>query len=927
MTESSSYLALPPWWEASVAADIVIAVAYLCIAFLILEPLTRHRQLRTNQLATVTAAIFVSSAVVYGLQALQPLLFSPTGPDGRPEASAATPGWVASWHLLTACVAVCYLGLRRWSGTLHDRAPLFEDLQAKERVFCLEELAAAAAERDAAQEERDAYAHMLRSIIENSQSAIYVKDLEGRYLMCNPRLIEFMGLTEPQILGQTDDVLKPALAAARRASDARAQEGRFEVDEWDDAFDDGQHLYQSVKFPLYDEAGDLYATCGISLDLTDQKCFVQAIAQRDAALAATAAKSAFLATMSHEIRTPMNAVIGMTDLLIETDLDEQQREFAELVRSSGHSLLSVINDILDYSKIESGELLLEATPFDLIDEIEGCLDVVSVSATERNLGLLSYVDRNCPSHVVGDPGRLRQIVVNLLSNAVKFTHAGEILVTVTSKEQEDGRLQVSVSVADTGIGIAEDALEALFKSFTQVDASTTRIYGGTGLGLAISQRLAEAMGGELTVTSTPGVGSTFTAVVLMGQCADSDKVESVAKAAAPDLVGRSALLVDDNDTNLRILDLQLTNVGMHCTTVSSPAEALELVSAGQSYDLAVLDLNMPQMDGVELGQALKDLTSSSMPLVLLASIGTRPPAARNTFSSMLTKPIKSGVLRRAISSVLSDEAELHAQTCRSSASAEPNALRVLLAEDNLVNQRVARLTLANMGFEVDIVDNGRAAVEAVLETSYDVVLMDMQMPEMDGLAATREIRRLLPEERQPKIIAMTASVLAEDQAACADAGMDDYLAKPVRGQVLRAALDDRVAPHPRLPAAEVAAEVTPQRALQPAIDETALRLLAEQLGDDIGAQREVLSSYLDEGGVSMKALLSAAVESDAKTVLSVAHSLRSTSVIVGARGLADTLLGAEAVARSTPEKLPTLVSILRSEYERVETALRATMLR
>ena len=401
---------------------------------------------------------------------------------------------------------------------------------------------------------------------------------------------------------------------------------------------------------------------------------------------------------------------------------------------------------------------------------------------------MSEVDEGCPQWVSGDPARLRQILVNLLSNAVKFTDHGEVVVAVRTESQPGQGVPLLVEVTDTGIGIPADRMDRLFRSFNQVDASTTRVYGGTGLGLAISQRLAAAMGGELDVRSEVGVGSVFRLSALL-------RTSTAGRAVLPPLPaldGKSVLLVDDNATNRRILRRQIEAWGMVASDTAFPAEALEWVGAGAHYDLAVLDMQMPGLSGVELANALRQCPSGrDLPMVLLSSLGCRPPLSTEPdFAATLTKPVKSAALRDSVAGALHlrpFQSRIPEQRIGDDVVAGA-PLRILFAEDNSTNQLVGRLMLAKLGHRVDVVGNGREAVEALRWASYDLVLMDVQMPEMDGLEATRRIRTDLPGPRQPHIVALTASVASEDRMACRDAGRDGYLAKPVRLAELSAAL-------------------------------------------------------------------------------------------------------------------------------------------
>ena len=533
----------------------------------------------------------------------------------------------------------------------------------------------------------------------------------------------------------------------------------------------------------------------VAHDVTERAEAQEAVARaRDAAVEASRVKSMFLATMSHEIRTPMNGVIGMASLLADTGLDAEQREYTHVIRSSGESLLAIINDILDFSKIEAGQLELEDHPFVLSTCVEDALDVVAPLAAAKGIELLHESQDACPTAVRGDVTRLRQVLVNLLSNAVKFTPAGEIVVRMSCRESAANTITAHFSVADQGIGISHEQMRHLFQPFAQADASTTRTHGGTGLGLAISRRLATAMGGDLWAESESGRGSIFHLTVLL-QIAEPPPAFSDPRPSS-DLRGRHALVVDDSDNSRTILRHRLTLWGITSRDSGDPSVALDWVVAGERFDIAVLDMHMPGTNGVALATQLRATPAARhLPLILLSSLGDRPSAADAAhFATILSKPIKPSALYAAVANaladpnfpVIADQDPAAAQI--DGAATTHQRVHVLLAEDNLVNQKVALGTLNRLGYRADIAANGFEVLQALQRQHYDIVLMDVHMPELDGLDATRRIREEFPANRQPRIIAMTANAFAEDRDRCIEAGMDDYISKPVRIEALAAAL-------------------------------------------------------------------------------------------------------------------------------------------
>ncbi len=774
--------------------------------------------------------------------------------------------------------------------------------------------------------------------MQTSPVAIVTMDLGGKVTGWNPGAERLFQYPQEEALGRTMEQL---VATPEVRDEVRANIRQTLGGEWIRAIGrrarkDGTRVDVEISSMPVVVEGAQVGMIAIYHDITEL------LRARREAEAANEAKGAFLATMSHEIRTPLNAVIGMSGLLLNTPLADEQREYAEIVRQSGDALLTVINDILDFSKIEAGRLELESQPFDLRECVEGALDLVATRAAEKGLDLAYLVGDGTPAAIVGDVTRLRQVLLNLLSNAVKFTERGEVVLSVSAQRLDgpEGLHELTFAVRDTGIGIPADRLGRLFQSFSQVDASTTRRYGGTGLGLAISQRLAELMGGRIGVTSEVGLGSEFRFSIRAAAAAEVPlPSRRDLSGVQPSLRGKRVLVVDDNATNRRIVTTHLGNWGLPARATESPREALAWIRAGEPFDVAILDMHMPEMDGATLAHAIRqEPAGAALPLILFTSLGRREALAESeAFAAYLHKPIKPSQLFDALVSVLADQPVHVPERGVGRSELDPemagrHPLRILLAEDNVVNQKVALRLLGQLGYRADLAANGLEAIDAVGRQTYDVVLMDVQMPELDGFEASREINRRWPGERRPRIVAMTANAMQGDRELCMAAGMDDYVAKPIRVDELVAALarvprraDPAVRPAPapmragdgwQEAAAPRAADTAPAGEIDRA---TFDRLIASMGGPFV---TELVDTFVEDARDLVAGLRRALAGSDVDTFRRAAHSLKSTAETVGATRLSALARELEAQARGgSLDKIGDRLDRLADEYERAARAL------
>ncbi|ACB36365.1 multi-sensor hybrid histidine kinase [Leptothrix cholodnii SP-6] len=787
------------------------------------------------------------------------------------------------------------------------------------------------------------HAPLLARLLAIADDAVIVADAAQRIVLFNEGAERVFGYRLAEVLGQPLAMLLPEPARAAHAGHLRAfAQSALPARRMAERRDihgrraDGVLFDAEASISHVELDGQTYFAA-ILRDVSESRQARRALERAKAeAEAAERAKSLFLANMSHEIRTPLNAVIGMTTLLMDTPMSDEQLDFARTIRASGETLLGVINDILDFSKADVGKLEIEQQRFDLRRCVEDALDLVAPRALEKRLNLAYLIEDGTPENLVGDVTRIRQILANLLSNAVKFTHQGEVLVIIDSEPVDagDGPLhRIHFAVQDSGIGIAAEHLPRLFQSFTQVDASTTRKYGGTGLGLAISKRLAELMGGTVSVQSEPGQGSVFRVSVL-ARAAEAPEPADFLQRNVPALVGKRLLIVDDNLTNRRILTRMAMLWGMLPSTLPSALEALDRIRHGERYDAAVLDMSLPGIDGLELAVEIRRRRSAEeLPIVMLTSLGQRHALAdeqRAGLAAFLSKPIKASALFATLVAVV--QGRQRAAPAGPAPGPQPLAaslpLRVLVAEDNAVNQRVALRLLQRLGYQADVAANGLEVIEAVERQAYSVVLMDIQMPEMDGLQAARWIRQRRGPQGLPRIIAMTANAMPGDREAYLAAGMDGYVAKPIEPDELAAALRRAGSP-----AGGTVAPGGAAASRTPADDTVldALRLEHLRTLQDDGQPslvRELIDLFVADAPGHVDALAQALQGTDARRLASLAHRFLSVTDNIGARRLSALCVEIERLARRGElDGLERLVEALSHEHAQAHAALLAVRTR
>ena len=781
---------------------------------------------------------------------------------------------------------------------------------------------------------------LLATIVEQSSEAIWTRDLAGTITSWNAAAVAMFGYSAAEAVGSK---LKVSRLGSEEAEDRRSQRRRgwekfsYEVKVLTRSA--GEVDVQVAVAPLVDDDNQNVGTISIAHDITERNRNEEDLRlARQAAESANHAKGSFLARMSHEIRTPMNGVLGMTELLLETELTGTQRRYAETVRRSGKNLLDIINDILDFSKIEAGKLELEHIDMDLRVTVEDVVELLAERAQSKGLELACNIAPEVTTDVKGDPLRLGQILTNLVGNAIKFTERGGIVISVAPDQEVADQLTLRFEVSDSGTGIAPDAMERIFENFSQADGSTTRRHGGTGLGLPISKQLVEMMGGRLHAESAPGVGSVFWFTCRLEKQATQRPIDILQPEA---LNGVRVLVVEHSVTNRGLIDSQIASWGMICRTAETPQQALEMLAQaaaqGTPFDVAVLDMGVPGTAALELARTIRtDATHANLRLVMLTAVGRHADirASREAgIEACLAKPVRQTALYKCLINVLAGASEQAVSSGPARASGEAVPLRVqgniLLAEDNVINQEVALAVLVSEGYRVTVVDNGKKALDAHAQSPFDLILMDCQMPEMDGYEASRQIREIERRSNAKRIpiIALTANAMSQDREECLNAGMDDYLSKPYGRLQMQDMLNRWLPPAvPGQTQAEKLASAAPAsvaQVLDPAVLET---LRASQAHDRPDALERVINLYLVDSPKLIVRLKQAAAANDFPEIARTAHTLKSSSENLGAMALTRLCQDLEASARLTAvDDAGKLLADIDAAYGSVHAALTAAM--
>ena len=774
----------------------------------------------------------------------------------------------------------------------------------------------------------------VQAMINAIPDPIFYTTPDGDSVHINQALADRAGIAEEEYVGKSLLNLFPAPIAANLEQQVeKVLETRKTLrgDQWISWIEDQPRLYDSLLAPIFAATGEVLGVLGINRDITARKAVEDELrAAMEAAESANQTKSAFLSTMTHELRTPMNGVLGLSSLLLDTELDAEQLDLVNAIRTSGDTLLALINDILDFSKIEANKLELEGSDFDLTLCIEDSIDLVASQATAKGLTLAYLIEPTVPRQLCQDVTRIRQILANLLSNAVKFSEQGEIVIAVAGRQLGNAQWELHFSVQDHGIGIPGDRIHQLFQSFSQVDASTTRRFGGTGLGLAISKRLAELMGGTMWVESEAGSGSIFHFTVQVSENRQQDEPWDIDRVTLRD---RRILVIEESNAIRRLLMQQLTTWGIE-TSLLTDLEEVYLTDLSASFDAVIVDA-LPTDKQRQQQLEVLQITHPTLPTILLTSLGERRVMTQKpSHQTTVTKPIHASQLHDALVTVLNGaptplrRASGHIVADVQMATRHP--LKILLAEDNMVNQRVAVGLLAKYGYRVDVAANGLEVLDALKRRPYDLILMDVNMPEMDGLTATKSIRRDHPQSTQPHIIALTANGMREDSERCLAAGMNDYVSKPIQVNELIAAIA-------RVPTAQSPTTAAPTPLHQPndssskelisstgpnlsaPVDENVFAEIRAMLGaEDESTVFELVNLFLENSQQQLQQLQSALAEGNAEVIRRITHTMQSPAGQLGALQLAQ--LSGELEARAAVGNLMDAgewVERICAEFERV----------